>query len=377
MMGNGESLWRVCPNCGLLSPAENEACECGYRFQTKYLKTAARKTPQDPAYYVEAANGMIVRVSEKNLSAWSEAQRNANGPLTPAEENLLNRTLELLYEPKENILPTSQEESEGSKGKVPSGKPLYVPDISGKTTVYTPGGQIPKKKHSAFGVLIMIAILVASIAYVLNIAPGGIVGTTPKTVATARPTVPTKTAPPRSTVAPRTVTPRPRSAYNGQVFTKPIYEGQCPFTVSTTGSSGGYYVYLRYVGESTRSIEGRSLTGNKSDDSGGLTLGTWWNAVASNSNSDIAFYVEAGKSVDLDVPVGKYRFSYAFGETWYGQNAAKPYTYFGENTSFYTSDELLEFFFDGTYYNGHTISLWKQVGGNFSTESISGDEFPA
>lgn len=379
MTDNEESLWRVCPNCGLLSPAENEECECGYCFQTKYLKAATRKTPpREPAYYVEAANGMTVRVSEKNLSAWSEAQKNTDRPLTPAEEKLLDRTIELLYGPKEDNSPASLPESRAAKEQAPSGKPLYVPGASGKTTVYTPGEtKAPKKKHSVFGVLIMIAILAASIAYVLGVIPSGTVGTVPKTVVTPRPTAPTKTAPPRTTVAPRTATPRPRSAYNGQVFTKPIYEGQCPFTISTTGSSGGYYVYLRYVGESAKSVEGRSLTGSKSSDSGGLSLGSWGDLTASNSNSDLAFYVEAGKSVNLDVPVGKYRFSYAFGETWYGQNAAKPYTYFGEDTSFYTSDELLEFYSDGTYYNGHTISLWKQLGGNFSTENISGDEFPA
>ena len=320
-----ESLWRACPNCGLLSPAENEECQCGYRFQTKYLKAAVqRAAPREPAYYVEAKNGMTVRVSAKNFNEWSEAQKSTDETLNPGEEKVLDRTMELLY------------------GKEPVRQ--------------QPHTVAQKKSNGIFGGIVLIVSLVAIVAMtVWAILPSTDLDTpvpasTPRIVSTPRPVTT-----PRPTVA-----PRPVSIYNGKILQSPIYEGQCPLTIQTPGGSGGYYIYLRYDKASSRSLDSRV----SKDGGSSLNLGSW--------RSDLAFYVAAGETFNIDVPVGIYVFSYCHGTTWYGEKL-----YFGDDTLYYKSDEDLEFYTDRYYSNGHTISLIKQTNGNFDTDPTTKDKFPA
>lgn len=169
---------------------------------------------------------------------------------------------------------------------------------------------------------------------------------------------PTPTPTPKPTTTPNAATPTltPVSVYNGKIFKNPDYEGQCPLTVTTPSGKGGYYVVLQFLREAKNSTEPRVKKSN----------------VTNPSKSDIAFYVSAGKSVDIDVPVGVYKFFYAYGETWYGTK-----NHFGENTIYYESDDLLTFYADSQYYNGHTIELWLQTNGNFDTDVISKSQFPS
>lgn len=88
-------------------------------------------------------------------------------------------------------------------------------------------------------------------------------------------------------------------------------------------------------------------------------------------NIIISFIVEGGNNVELNVPLGTYKLYYAYGDTWYGTEYL-----FGLSTKYVTSDEKLKFYDDGTYYNGHTITLYKVTNGNFDTESIGADSFP-
>jgi hypothetical protein len=129
-------------------------------------------------------------------------------------------------------------------------------------------------------------------------------------------------------------------------------------TITTPPGNGGYYVYLRYLRASSRSKDERIyhqfLSGWRPD------------------RGDLAFYVVAGQSVDISVPVGVYIFSYAYGEKWYGERL-----YFGDNTLYYKSDDLLEFYTDQYYNNGHTISLSMQENGNFDTDPTTKEQFPA
>ena len=320
-----ESLWRACPNCGLLSPAENEECQCGYRFQTKYLKAAVQNTaPREPAYYVEAKNGMTVRVSAKNFNEWSEAQKSTDETLNPGEEKVLDRTMELLY---------------------------------GKDPVRQQSHTVEQKKSSGIfgGIILLVSMVAVVTVFSLAIASSMDLDTpapasTPRIVSTPRPVTT-----PRPTVA-----PLPVSIYNGKILRSPIYEGQCPLTIQTPIGSGGYYIYLRYDKASSRSLDSRISKG----DGPSLSLGSW--------GSDLAFYVAAGKTFNIDVPVGIYVFSYCHGTTWYGEKL-----YFGDDTLYYKSDECLEFYTDRYYSNGHTISLIKQTNGNLDTDPTTKENFPA
>ena len=148
----------------------------------------------------------------------------------------------------------------------------------------------------------------------------------------------------------------PITAYNGRVFIQSSYSGTCPLTINADKKSD-CYVYLEYVGPSKQSREGRTrIQGRLQED-------------------DIAFYVSAGNSVEIDIPVGIYKFYYATGKNnvFYGTKYL-----FGEGnkTQYYLSDEKLEFWFDGTYYNGHTITLYLVENGNFDTDPVKESDFP-
>ena len=162
---------------------------------------------------------------------------------------------------------------------------------------------------------------------------------------------PVNTATPTPTVTP---TPIPVTIYNGKRIINSDYNATCPFSI-VADSSSNYYIYLDYQYGPTNSTKHRTIK------SGAL----------SPYESDIAFIVEAGKSVSIDVPIGVYRLYYATGKTFYG-----PTLLFGDDTEFYTSDESLSFYYSGGYYNGHTITLYATYDGNFDTKEISEKNFP-
>ena len=130
------------------------------------------------------------------------------------------------------------------------------------------------------------------------------------------------------------------------------YKGVCPLTVKVPNGNQNYYIVLEYVRASSNSIENRIKKDNR-------------------GVNDMSFYVAAGKSASVSVPVGVYKVYYACGETWYGTKNR-----FGPNTVYYSSDDLLEFYVDENYYNGHTLELWLQTDGNFDRSVISESQFP-
>lgn len=87
--------------------------------------------------------------------------------------------------------------------------------------------------------------------------------------------------------------------------------------------------------------------------------------------ADVAFYLKAGKQVSFNVPIGVYKLYYATGKDFYGTELL-----FGDNTQYFSSDELLTFYSDSEYYRGHTITLKSTLNGNFETVPISEDQFP-
>lgn len=193
----------------------------------------------------------------------------------------------------------------------------------------------PPKKFKPIIIVSLLVIVVAALIVGSNNPAGG------------NSTSPTKAVTP---------TPIPASAYNGEIYIVPSYESLCPLTVSVRGNQA-YYVFLDYLYAPSYSTVDRHL-----EEYG----------VNSSIKSDLAFYISPGSTVEIDVPIGVYRLYYATGETWYGKALL-----FGEDTATYTSDDLLEFYADDSYYNGVTLELWPQSGGNFDTKSISYDDFPS
>ena len=84
----------------------------------------------------------------------------------------------------------------------------------------------------------------------------------------------------------------------------------------------------------------------------------------------LTFFVRAGETVEIDVPLGNFTLYYATGETWYGENIL-----FGESTLYYKADDLFDFYEEDGYVNGWTVELYMQNDGNLSTQSIVPSEF--
>lgn len=123
---------------------------------------------------------------------------------------------------------------------------------------------------------------------------------------------------------------------HGSILYQNGNERIAPFGVETTGG-GYYYVKLREV----------------------------------DSKSDVInFFVHAGRSLELNVPLGEYEMVYAFGTVWYGEGLL-----FGENTVYSRADETFDFTADDTQVYGWTVELYEQYDGNMVTEIITADEF--
>lgn len=141
------------------------------------------------------------------------------------------------------------------------------------------------------------------------------------------------------------------SVYNGQLIVTPTYERTCPFSVSVRGENT-YYIYLKYNKAPSNSTESRKFT-------------------SGTPVTDIAFIVKPNSTTKVDVPIGVYKLYYCCGENWYGTKYK-----FGDSTRYSASDELLSFYADSEYYQGHSLELWAQTNGNFKDYSINASQFP-
>lgn len=138
---------------------------------------------------------------------------------------------------------------------------------------------------------------------------------------------------------------------NGEMLLYPGYECVCPLSVAVSGDNG-YYVYLKYQYAPSDSLVSRQAT--------------------NGYESDLAFYVAPNSTVEINVPIGVYKLYYACGPVWHGTLAK-----FGDDTMYYSSDDLLKFYADESYFNGVTLELWAQYDGNFDTDVVDKSEFPA
>ena len=156
---------------------------------------------------------------------------------------------------------------------------------------------------------------------------------------------------PTSTPAPKLI---PYLAKNGQYLIKPDYRRKCPLIV-TVGNDADYYIYLKYIRAPDSTKESRKLR----------------DSAKKPYQPNVALYVKAGQTAEINVPIGVYKLYYATGSVFYGTKDL-----FGDSTNCYSSNEYLEFYADSKYYQGVTLTLYKVANGNLETTSISESSFP-
>jgi len=112
------------------------------------------------------------------------------------------------------------------------------------------------------------------------------------------------------------------------------HNAKCPFTITTSDRDSMYYVKL----------------------------------ISVQNNKEIRIFFK-GNHFETKIPPGAYQFRYCTGRRWYG-----PVFLFGPEKNYFSSNQHLNFsvrqYSDGISYEGHTIELIKQIGGNFRTNAI-------
>lgn len=139
---------------------------------------------------------------------------------------------------------------------------------------------------------------------------------------------------------------------NGQIVCPPNGEAVAPLSVSTKGNENFYILLTKPPVTVTEKSTGRTTT-------------------FQNIRDNISFYICAGESAEILVPLGKYLIYYATGNTWYGKKSL-----FGDDTSYYQCDGTFDFYADGDYYMGYTLELYPQIDGNLETSPIPATDFP-
>lgn len=91
---------------------------------------------------------------------------------------------------------------------------------------------------------------------------------------------------------------------------------------------------------------------------------------ASTGRPVAAYFIQAGSTTKVKVPLGTYEVRYAAGARWYG-----PLHLFGENTSYSRGKEVLSFRVEGNQVSGYSVTLYPVLNGNMSTESIPAEGF--
>lgn len=90
----------------------------------------------------------------------------------------------------------------------------------------------------------------------------------------------------------------------------------------------------------------------------------------STGKTAMTFFIRGGETASINVPLGKYEIYYAHGDTWIGTKYL-----FGDDTKYYKADDVFNFYQDDNCVYGWDIELYRQSGGNLSTEEISANEF--
>ena len=92
--------------------------------------------------------------------------------------------------------------------------------------------------------------------------------------------------------------------------------------------------------------------------------------ISRNGNLVASYYIRAGDTLDVSVPLGTFELVYAAGKTWFGSDKV-----FGDGTTYSNSRQHIEFSRQGGRIKGVVVELILQQNGNFPTEEISREEF--
>lgn len=84
----------------------------------------------------------------------------------------------------------------------------------------------------------------------------------------------------------------------------------------------------------------------------------------------LTFFIRPGETTECLVPLGNFELRYASGSSWYGADYL-----FGTETSYAKADNIFSFTFDGSYYNGYTVTLYPIENGNMETTPIQPNAF--
>jgi hypothetical protein len=86
----------------------------------------------------------------------------------------------------------------------------------------------------------------------------------------------------------------------------------------------------------------------------------------------LTVFVHGGKTVSIEVPLGRYEVRYASGTVWRGHEwlfGPEPETVYSK------ADRVFDFHVSGTQVNGYTITLYAVPNGNLHTSKINALEF--
>lgn len=157
-----------------------------------------------------------------------------------------------------------------------------------------------------------------------------------------------------ATTAPSTpVLPVVSEPENGHIFEQTTLSAVAPFCVETSGS-GGYYIVLDPLEFESSGSDYENIR-----------------AELMAKYSNIVFYVTAGSSAEISVPLGVYEIYYAVGDTWYGEEHL-----FGPDTVYNKCDDTFSFTYEGDAYSGWTLQLQPVFNGNLDTSVINAEDFP-
>lgn len=84
----------------------------------------------------------------------------------------------------------------------------------------------------------------------------------------------------------------------------------------------------------------------------------------------LTMFIRSGRTIEVEVPTGKYDLKYAIGDTWYGRE-----NLFGPSTEYMKSEDTFNFEIVGRQVQGHRVELIVQRGGNLRTNPIPESEF--
>jgi hypothetical protein len=124
---------------------------------------------------------------------------------------------------------------------------------------------------------------------------------------------------------------------NGEVTRFLPGKALAPLSVKVPEGSEFYYIILRTMGDNAKAL---------------------------------AIFIHPGQTVEINVPLGEYSMLYASGEKWYG-----PDVMFGPDASYSRADSVFNFYDDGTYYQGHSVELIEQAGGNLPFAPAESGDF--